>query len=237
MNILLLGYGKMGKTIEAIALKRGHSIASRIDNIEERNAFTRFHDVDVAIEFSQPEVAVDNLKFCFDHSIPVVCGTTGWLEQKSTVDAYCKKKEGALFQASNFSLGVNLFFQLNEYLAKIMDRYNEYNVSIDETHHTQKKDAPSGTAITLAEGILKNLHQKDQWKLGGTSQGSEISIHSFRVDPDPGTHVIKYQSSVDEIEIKHKAHSREGFALGAVLVAEWIKGKKGVLTMKDFLGF
>jgi len=237
MNILLLGYGKMGKAIETIALKRGHSIAGHIDTIEERNAFKDFNKTDVAIEFSQPEVAADNLKFCFDHSIPVVCGTTGWLEQKSVVDAYCLQKEGTLFQASNFSLGVNLFFQLNEYLAKMMDKYSEYNVSIDETHHTQKKDAPSGTAITLAEGLLKNLHQKNAWKLGGTSQGNEISIHSFRTDPDPGTHVIKYQSAVDDIEIKHKAHSREGFALGAILVAEWIKGKKGVLTMKDFLGF
>jgi len=237
MNILLLGYGKMGKTIEAIAINRGHTIIGHIDNSGERNAFKDLKKTDVAIEFSQPDVAVDNLKFCFDHSIPVICGTTGWLEQKPAVDAYCLKKEGTLFQASNFSLGVNLFFQLNEYLAKMMDRYTDYNVSIDETHHTQKKDAPSGTAITLAEGILKNLHQKDTWKLGGLSQGKEISVHSFRVDPDPGTHVIKYQSAVDEIEIKHKAHSREGFALGAVLVAEWIKGKKGVLTMKDFLGF
>lgn len=237
MNIVLLGYGKMGKTIEAIALKRGHSIIARIDNVTDRDAFKDYTKADVAIEFSQPEVAIDNLKFCFDHQIPVICGTTGWLSRKEEVDAYCLQKNGTLFQASNFSLGVNLFFRLNDYLAQMMDRYNEYDVLINETHHTQKRDAPSGTAITLAEGILKHLHQKKIWKLGETTQPDELSINSFRVDPDPGTHVIKYESTVDEIEIKHKAHSREGFALGAVLVAEWIKGKKGILSMKDFLGF
>lgn len=237
MNILLLGYGKMGKAIEAIALQRGHVIAGRIDNPEERNAFTTLDKIDVAIEFSQPESAVANLKFCFDHSIPVVCGTTGWLAQKPSVEEYCLKKDGTLFQASNFSLGVNLFFQLNEYLAKVMNKYEEYAVTIDETHHTHKKDAPSGTAITLAEGILKNLSRKKSWKLGESSTPEQLSIHAFRVDPDPGTHIIRYQSSMDEIEIKHKAYSREGFALGAVLVAEWIKGKKGILSMKDFLGF
>ncbi len=237
MNILLLGYGKMGKTIEAIASKRGHVITGRIDNIAERSAFTDFKNVDVAIEFSQPEVAVDNLKFCIDHAIPVVCGTTGWLAEKASVDDYCTQKNGTVFQASNFSLGVNLFFRLNEYLAGMMDKYSEYTVSIEETHHTQKKDAPSGTAISLAEGLLKNLQAKKSWKLGESANPDELSIHSFRIDPDPGTHVIKYQSVVDDIEIKHKAHSREGFALGAVMVAEWIKGKKGILTMKDFLGF
>jgi 4-hydroxy-tetrahydrodipicolinate reductase len=237
MNILLLGYGKMGKAIEAIAIKRGHQIVGQIDNLEQRSSFKNFSSVNVAIEFSQPEVAVDNLTFCFDHSIPVVCGTTGWLEHKSLVDAYCLDKKGTLFQASNFSLGVNLFFQLNEYLSKMMDRYPEYTVSVDESHHTQKKDAPSGTAISLAEGILKNLHRKNTWKLGKSSSPEVLSIESFRIDPDPGTHTVRYQSSVDDIEIRHKAYSREGFALGAVLVAEWIKDRKGILNMRDFLGF
>lgn len=237
MNILLLGYGKMGKTIEAIALKRGHTIVGKIDNLAERNAFADSSRTDVAIEFSQPEAAINNLKFCFDQSIPVVCGTTGWLEHKAEVDNYCNTKGGALFQASNFSLGVNLFFRLSEHLATMMDKYNEYDVAIDETHHTQKKDAPSGTAITLAEGILKNLSRKQKWVAGKATSAQDLSINSFRVDPDPGTHIITYHSMVDDIEIKHKAHSREGFALGAVLVAEWIKGRKGILTMQDFLGF
>jgi 4-hydroxy-tetrahydrodipicolinate reductase len=237
MNVLLLGYGKMGRAIEAIAVQRGHTIIGKIDNLAERHAFTNHQDIDVAIEFSQPDVVVDNLHFCFDHSIPVVCGTTGWLEHKPDVDFYCQSKNGTLFQASNFSLGVNLFFRVNEYLAKMMDRYPEYEVAIEETHHTQKKDAPSGTAITLVEGILENIHRKNNWKLNKSSQPDDIVIESHRIDPDPGTHIVKYHSMVDDIEIKHKAHSREGFALGAVLVAEWIKNKKGILTMKDFLGF
>jgi 4-hydroxy-tetrahydrodipicolinate reductase len=237
MNILLLGYGKMGKAIEAIALKRGHQIVGRIDNVDERNQFQNSKGVDVVIEFSQPEAVIDNLKFCFDNSLPVVCGTTGWLTHKENIENYCHEKKGTLFHTSNFSLGVNIFFYLSEHLAKMMNAYPDYNVTIDETHHTQKKDAPSGTAISLAEGVIKHLDRKRGWCLGKNSNPEALVINSFRVDPDPGTHIVKYHSAVDDIEIKHKAHSREGFATGAVVVAEWIKDKKGIFTMKDFLGF
>lgn len=232
-KIVLIGYGKMGKTIEAIALQRGNNIVGRIDAGDNLDSFTG--EVDVAIEFTQPEAVVKNLKTCFDKGIPVVCGTTGWGHHQAEVENYCKSKNGTLLYSSNFSLGVNIFFKLNEYLARIMQNYPQYEVSIDETHHTQKKDAPSGTAISLANGILKNSTRKTEWKLGKTDNSNQLAIHSFRVDPAPGTHVVKYQSAIDDIEITHTAHSREGFALGAVLVAEWLAGKKGVFTMDDFL--
>jgi 4-hydroxy-tetrahydrodipicolinate reductase len=233
MKIVLIGYGKMGKTIERIALSRGHEIAGRIDVGDDITSFNE--PADVAIEFTQPEAAVKNLKTCFDKGIPVVCGTTGWLQQKDEVEDHCRAKNGTLLNSSNFSLGVNLFFKLNEYLSKLMDRHTQYEVSIDETHHTQKKDAPSGTAITLAQGVIKNLTRKKEWSLGETENPNALVINSFRIDPAPGTHVVKYSSEVDDIEITHTAHSREGFALGAVLVAEWLAGKKGIYTMDDFL--
>lgn len=223
----------MGKTIEGIALNRGNEIAGRIDAGDNLEDFVGA--VDVAIEFTQPEAAVKNLKTCFDKGIPVVCGTTGWGNHQAEIEAYCKSKNGTLLYSSNFSLGVNIFFKLNEYLARIMNRYEQYEVSIDETHHTQKKDAPSGTAISLANGILKNIDRKTEWTLGKTDKQGELTIHSFRVDPAPGTHVVKYKSAIDDIEITHTAHSREGFALGAVLVAEWLANKKGIFTMDDFL--
>jgi len=223
----------MGKTIEAIALKHGHEIAGRID-VGERLADFRQH-ADVAIEFTQPEAVVSNLKTCIDKGIPVVCGTTGWVQHQQEVEEYCRAKNGTLLYSSNFSLGVNIFFKLNEYLARIMDRYPQYNVSIDETHHTQKKDAPSGTAITLAQGVINHLERKKDWVLGANEKPDALVINSFRVDPAPGTHVVKYKSAIDDIEITHTAHSREGFALGAVLVAEWLAGKKGIYTMDDFL--
>jgi 4-hydroxy-tetrahydrodipicolinate reductase len=235
MNILLIGYGKMGKAIEAIALQRGHQIAGKPDTKEELLRFNQ--SADMAIEFSQPEAVIENLKFCFDKKIPVVCGTTGWLDHRKEIEAYCQQKEGGFFYASNFSLGVNLFFKLNEALAKLMKPHMHYKVSIDETHHTQKKDAPSGTAITLAEGIIKNQPLMKEWHLGTTQNPSALVINSFRIDPAPGTHVVKYQSPVDDIEIAHTAHSREGFAQGAVLVAEWMAGKKGIYSMDDFLNF
>jgi 4-hydroxy-tetrahydrodipicolinate reductase len=233
MDILLIGYGKMGKAIEAIALQRGHQIIGKVDTKEERAQFNK--SADVAIEFSQPEAVIENLQFCFDKKIPVVCGTTGWLDHRKEIETYCNQKEGGFFYASNFSLGVNLFFKLNEALAKLMKPHTQYKVYIDETHHTQKKDAPSGTAITLAEGIIKNQPLIKEWSLGATQNPSALVINSFRIDPAPGTHVVKYQSAVDDIEITHTAHSREGFAQGAVLVAEWMVGKKGVYSMNDFL--
>jgi 4-hydroxy-tetrahydrodipicolinate reductase len=233
MKIVLIGYGKMGKTIERIALSRGHEITGKIDVGDDIALFDKV--VDVAIEFTQPEAAVHNLKTCFEKGIPVVCGTTGWLKDKNEIEAHCHAKNGTLLYSSNFSLGVNLFFKLNEYLSKLMNRYDQYEVSIDETHHTQKKDAPSGTAITLAQGVLKNLKRKKEWSLGVTESPNALVINSFRIDPAPGTHVVKYSSEVDDIEITHTAHSREGFALGAVLVAEWLAGKKGIYTIDDFL--
>jgi len=233
MKLLLIGYGKMGRAIEKIALDRGHTIAGKIDAGDDLRNFNQ--SVDAAIEFTQPEAAVQNLKTCFEKGIPVACGTTGWAEYREEVEAACREKNGTLLYSSNYSLGVNLFFKLNEYLAKIMDRYPQYEISLDETHHTQKKDAPSGTAITLAEGVLKNVSRKKEWTKSATDKGDRLVINSFRVDPAPGTHIVKYQSPIDDIEITHTAHSREGFALGAVLVAEWLAGKKGIFTMDDFL--
>ena len=225
----------MGKTIEVIALERGHTIIGKVDNQEELMQFSAA--ADAAIEFSQPDAVINNLKYCFEKKIPVVCGTTGWLEQKKEIEALCKQKQSAFFYASNYSLGVNLFFKLNEYLAKLMSSRNGYEVSIDETHHTQKKDAPSGTAITIAEGILKNYPSKKGWVLNATHTPDELLIRSFRADPAPGTHSVQYKSAVDDISIQHTAHSRQGFALGAVLVAEWLVGKSGVYSMDDFLKF
>ncbi len=233
MNLLLIGYGKMGQTIERIALSRGHEIAGRIDAGDDLRAFNQ--PADAAIEFTQPEAAVQNLLTCFEKGIPVVCGTTGWLSQQQEVEAACLKHNGALLHTTNFSLGVNVFFKVNQYLASLMDRHPQYEVSIDETHHTQKKDAPSGTAITLAQGLLENFSRKKEWVLGANPNPEALVINSFREDPAPGTHVIKYQSAIDDIEITHTAHSREGFAWGAVRVAEWLAGKKGVFTMDDFM--
>lgn len=235
MNILLLGYGKMGKAIEAIAIERGHTIVGRADNETEKKSLTFTTKPDVAIEFSMPESAVANIKFSIDHGIPVVCGTTGWLAHQTEVEAYCLKNNSTLFYTSNFSLGVNIFFKVNEYLARLMNGHPEYRVTMDETHHTQKKDAPSGTAITLAQGIIKNLSQVKEWTNEASSKPEALLINSFRVDPAPGTHTVKYQSVIDTIEITHTAHSRQGFAQGAVMVAEWVKDKKGVLGMEDFL--
>lgn len=235
MKILLIGYGKMGKAIEAIAINRGHSIAGKVDTREELKQFNS--KADVAIEFSQPDAVIENLKYCFENKIPVACGTTGWLEHRKEIESLCLQKGGAFFYASNYSLGVNIFFKVNEFLAKLMNGQVGYEVSIDETHHTQKKDAPSGTAITLADGMIKNYSSKKEWALNNSSKPEAVIINSFRIDPAPGTHVVKYASKVDDIEIKHTAHSREGFALGAVLVAEWLKGKTGVFTMDDFLKF
>ncbi|GAA0891109.1 4-hydroxy-tetrahydrodipicolinate reductase [Fulvivirga kasyanovii] len=236
MNILLLGYGKMGRAIEAIAIERGHNIVGKINennlnDIKKHNST----NTDVAIEFSQPDAAFDNIKYCIDNGIPALSGTTGWLDKKANIETLCKQKEGTFFYASNYSIGVNLFFKLNEQLATLMKAFDEYNVDIEEIHHTEKKDAPSGTAITLAEGILKHATGKKQWINKPYGSKEDLVINSIREDKVPGTHTIKYSSAVDDIEIKHTAHSREGFAKGAVMVAEWLKDKKGILDMKDFL--
>lgn len=238
MRILILGYGKMGKAIEEIAEERGHSIPHKI-NIHNTQAlkFIDSQSVDVAIEFSQPDSALENIKYCLERGIPVVSGTTGWLDKKNEADELCKKYNGALFYASNFSLGVNLFFRLNEILASMMEKQIMYRVDITEIHHTEKLDAPSGTAITLADGLIRELSAKKRWLNEASEEAEVVPIISKREPGVPGTHIIKYISDADEIEIKHTAKSRTGFAMGAVLVSEWIIGKKGVFSMKDFMNF
>lgn len=231
----MVGYGKMGKTIERVAVARGHAIAGKIDIDNTDDLDTAV--ADVAIEFSHPDAAYHNVVRCLERKIPVVCGTTGWLSRKEEVEAIARKSGGTFFYASNYSVGVNVFFKINEHLARIMNHWDSYEVSIDEVHHSQKKDAPSGTAISLAEGIIKHLDRKKRWTKEPNATGEDIGIHSFRIDDVPGTHVIKYASKIDDIELRHTAHSREGFAQGAVMVAEWIADKKGVLNMDDFLKF
>lgn len=235
MKIILLGYGKMGRTIERVAIARGHEVSAKID-VDNRKDFENAEG-DVAIEFSHPDAAFENVKSCLVKGVPVVCGTTGWLQHKPEIESICKRINGTFFYASNYSLGVNLFFKMNEYLAKMMSKFPEYDVRMDEIHHMQKRDAPSGTAITLAEAILKNTNRKKSWVNHDEGKSDELFIGSFRIDQVPGTHLVKYESVVDDIEIKHTAHSREGFATGAVMVAEWIKDKKGVLSMNEFLDF
>lgn len=236
MNLLLIGYGKMGKAIETAAKNASHKISGIIDP-SIGHTFDFQTKPDIAVEFTTPDSAGENIMMCIDHNIPVISGTTGWLEEKKNVDDYCRKKQGTFFYASNFSLGVNLFFHLNERLAQMMRSRASYDVGIEETHHTQKKDAPSGTAITLAAGLLRHLPFKKQWVKTETREPGDIVIRSFRVDPTPGTHVVTYRSSEDDIEIRHTAHSREGFARGAVAVAEWLPSQRGVLGMDDFLKF
>ncbi|MFY7964625.1 MAG: 4-hydroxy-tetrahydrodipicolinate reductase [Chitinophagaceae bacterium] len=237
MKIALIGYGKMGKAIEEIALTKSHEIVLKIDlsNLDE---FTKenLSKADVAIEFTSPHTAFENVSKCLEYGIPVVCGSTGWLDKWNEIETLCKQQNGTLLYASNFSIGVNLFFELNTYLAKLMSKYNDYNVSLTEIHHTQKKDAPSGTAITLAEQVLANNNIKKNWVNQPTSNAAELEIISERIDPAPGTHTIKYSSPIDDIEITHTAHNRVGFASGAVLAAEFIANKKGIFTMKDALG-
>lgn len=241
MKILLLGYGKMGKAIEQIALDRKHQIAGRIDlsNPSDRDILKN-DDVDVVIEFSSPESAVDNITYCLQRGWPVVSGTTGWLSHRADIEALRQQKQGAFFYASNYSIGVNLFFRLNRVLAQFMRNYPSYRVSMTEIHHTEKKDSPSGTAITLAEGLLEHLPGKSRWEEhpAETEVSEEVvPIESLREGTVPGTHVIRYESPVDTIEIRHAAHSREGFALGAVMAAEWLTGQEpGSYGMDDLLG-
>lgn len=232
MKIALVGYGRMGKIIDEIALKRGHEVVARL---KETPTAENLNNPDVVIEFSLPEVAFDNIKACLENKIPVICGTTGWLERKSEVEHLAVENETAFLYGSNFSLGVNLFFALNEKLADLMKNVDEYSCQLEEIHHIHKLDAPSGTAISLAEGIIKNNNKFDAWKLEET-QEKNLGIFAIRENEVPGTHSVYYRSEVDEIEIKHTAYNRNGFALGAVVAAEWIKDKKGNFTMKDVLG-
>ncbi len=230
MKIALLGYGRMGKEIEKIALQRGHTIVIKSTS----NSTCNITEADVAIDFSVPTSAVNNITNCIENQIPVISGTTGWLKKYDEIVDLCNQKNGTFLYASNFSLGVTIFFELNNQLAKMMNTLSDYQVSLEEIHHTQKLDAPSGTAITLAEGIIKNS-SKSIWKLDGENSSEIVPITSKRVGDVSGTHVVNYTSEVDTIEIKHIAHNRKGFALGAVVAAEWILDKKGVFTMKDVL--
>ncbi|QCX52509.1 4-hydroxy-tetrahydrodipicolinate reductase [Elizabethkingia sp. JS20170427COW] len=231
MKIALVGYGKMGKIIDEIAQSRGHEVVARLNETPNQE---NLKDADVVIEFSNPEAAYQNIQNCLNLSIPVICGTTGWLEHKPAVEALAKEKSTGFIYASNFSLGVNLFFALNKKLAQMMKGFPEYAVQLEEIHHVHKLDAPSGTAITIAEGVIENSDFQS-WKLEET-QGSTLGIRSIREGEVPGTHSVHYTSTVDEIEIKHTAFNRKGFALGAVIAAEWIVGKAGVFEMNDVLG-
>ena len=237
MKIALIGYGKMGKAIESIALNKGHEIVLKID-IQNNNDFTEaaLQKADVAIEFTGPHSAYENIKKCIAWGVPVVSGSTGWLDKWNEVKDLCEVNNGTLIYSSNYSIGVNLFFELNKQLAQLMQPYNSYDVSMTEVHHTEKKDAPSGTAISLAEQILTNLGRKNKWVNAPSENSNELVIQSERIDPAPGTHMVKYSSEIDEIEIIHTAHTRIGFASGAVLAAEFAFEKKGIFTMKDVLG-
>ncbi|HBF18801.1 MAG: 4-hydroxy-tetrahydrodipicolinate reductase [Owenweeksia sp.] len=233
MKVALIGYGKMGHSIESILAERGHEVTARFgrDGIDKQ----ALQKADVAIEFTRPEGAFGNIAACFECSVPVVSGTTGWLARYDEAVKLCEREEGTFLYASNFSLGVNLFFEVNRHLARIMNAYPEYEVDIEEIHHTEKKDAPSGTAITLAEQIEDQLKRKEGWTMDEQHSKEQIHISAKREPDVPGTHIIRYLSEIDTIQIEHTAHSRKGFALGAVLAAEFLPGKKGVYTMKDVL--
>lgn len=235
MKIALLGYGKMGKEIEAIALQRNHTIVLKVDKTNA-NTFSidELKQADVAIEFSTPHTVINNINKCFEAQVPIIVGTTGWYDQFSEIENNCTQKNGTLFYASNFSLGVNLFMKVNNYLAELMNKYDTYNVEMEEIHHIHKLDKPSGTAITLANQIIEKLDRKTNWSITSKTQET-LFIEDKREGEVPGTHIIKYTSEVDDIEIMHKAHNRKGFALGAVVAAEYLKGKKGIFTMKDLL--
>lgn len=233
MKIALLGYGKMGKTIEEIAIDRGHKIVLKVDEDIDSYDLTRL-DADVAIDFSIPTAAFKNITTCFELGIPVVSGTTGWLDHYDKAVEICEKHDSAFLYASNFSIGVNLFFELNERLAAMMKNLEDYSVEVEEIHHIQKLDSPSGTAISLAQQIIANNPNKVGWQLDH-AEDDEIPIKATREADVPGTHTVSYKSEIDSIEIKHTAHNRQGFALGAVIAAEWLKGKEGIYRMQDVL--
>lgn len=237
MNIALIGYGKMGKAIEEIALQRGHTIVLKID-VDNADELTKENlaKTDVAIEFTGPHSAFDNVKKLMQFGTATICGSTGWLDKLEEIKNDCKKNSAAFLYASNFSVGVNIFFEVNKRLASLMKDHEDYEIQLTEIHHTAKKDAPSGTAITLAEQVLENIPRKKKWANHISDNPEDLEILSERIDPAPGTHKIKYSSAIDDIEITHTAHTRKGFALGAVLAAEFLKGKKGIYSMKEVLG-
>jgi 4-hydroxy-tetrahydrodipicolinate reductase len=236
MEIAILGYGRMGKEIAEIAEERGHEVSVVIDSSDDwMENIDKIRDCDVAIDFSTPDVVVDNIFKCFNINVPIVVGTTGWYDQLESVVHDCCQREQSLFEASNFSIGVNILFSINKKLAEIMNNHPEYDVSINETHHIHKLDAPSGTAISLAQGIIENLETKEEWVLNECESVSELPIYSTREGEVPGIHEVKYDSLVDTIVIKHNAKSRKGFALGAVIAAEFLANKKGYYTMEDLL--
>ncbi len=235
MKIALIGYGKMGKAIEEIALQKGHEIVLKISSANLTDLTNEnIIKADVAIEFTNPESAIANMQLCIDAGVPVVCGSTGWTKEEKEMENYCAANNGTILYASNFSIGVNIFFEVNKKLAALMANQHTYNVSIEEIHHTQKKDAPSGTAISIAQQIIENNHNKKTWALGD-STADTVGITSKRIDPAPGTHIVKYSSAIDDIEITHTAHSRKGFATGAVVAAEFVFRKKGVFKMSDVI--
>lgn len=237
MRIALIGYGKMGKAIEEIALQRGHEIVLKIndENLQDFNE-ANLKKAEVAIEFTGPHSAFENVKQALKWGIPLVCGSTGWLDRWKEIEALRTETQGSFIYASNFSVGVNIFFELNKRLAELMAPHDDYDVQLEEIHHTQKKDAPSGTAITLAEQVLEKIKRKKAWVNQNSDNPKDLEIVSSRIDPAPGTHKVRYSSAIDDIEIIHTAHNRTGFALGAVLAAEFLPGKKGLFTMKDVLG-
>ena len=248
MKIALLGYGKMGKIIEKIAIDRKHEIVLKIDYDNQHDLTTEnLQMADVAIEFSTPATVLNNIEHCFKAGVPVVVGTTGWYNELEQVKQQCESGNNSLIYATNFSVGVNIFFHINRVLAKLMNNYPYYEVQVEEIHHTQKLDSPSGTAITIAEGIIENLSSKKEWVNVLTADGAETAddnvkndqllIESFRINSVPGTHTVIYDSEVDTIELKHTAHNRNGFALGAVLAAEWIQDKKGFHSVEDMFDF
>ena len=237
MKIALLGYGKMGQEIEKLAVKRGHEILLVIDSLEDwENEGQHLSEADVAIDFSTPISIVENIYHCFDSNIPIVVGTTGWLDDLEKVRQDCAERNQTIFYSPNYSIGVNLFFDLNRYLAQLMSKWEDYTISIEETHHIHKKDSPSGTAIVLANDIISHSEHKEKWVKEKVENPEELGIKSYRTENVPGTHVVKYESEEDIIEIIHTAKSRRGFAMGAILAAEWINGKKGFFDMKAMLG-
>jgi 4-hydroxy-tetrahydrodipicolinate reductase len=237
MKIAIIGYGKMGKAIEEIAISKGHEIVLKID-VSNTSDFTKenIQKAHVAIEFTGPHTAFENISSCIEWGVPVISGSTGWLDQFEKAKILCEEKKGCLIYASNFSIGVNLFFEINKQVAALMKPYENYDVSMTETHHTEKKDAPSGTAISLAEQILAKIGRKNKWVNEASNKASDLIIRSERIDPAPGTHCVTYASPIDSIEITHTAHTRKGFAGGAVLAAEFANQKIGIFTMKDVLG-